>query len=79
MKFTVGNTSYSGATWNAWLTYQNTIESLFSQSQPITNPPKVITKTKTGLSSEGVVGVLSTLTTTTKGIVCSSYQQINTP
>jgi hypothetical protein len=75
MNFTVGNTS--AATWNAWLTDQNTTIQLFSISQPITNPPVAITKT-TSLSKEGKVGVLSTLTTPTKGIICSSWEQIAT-
>jgi hypothetical protein len=76
MDFTVGNTSVE--TWNAWLTYQNTMDSLFSASQPITNPPKAIVKTKTALSKEGIVGVLSTLTTPTGGITCSSWVLVNT-
>ena len=76
MNFTVGN-KYS-ATWNAWLTYQNTMTSLFSIKQPITVPPVPIQKTYTGLSPEGTVGVLSTLTTATKGITCSSWEEINT-
>ena len=75
MDFTVGNNV--ATTWNAWLTSQNTIPSLFSLSQPITVPPVPITKTTT-LSPSGTVGVLSTLTTPTKGIFCSSYVQINT-
>lgn len=75
MNFTVGNNV--ATTWNAWLTDQNTITNLFSLSQPITVPPVPITKT-TILSPEGTVGVLSTLTTPTKGIYCSSYVQINT-
>jgi hypothetical protein len=75
MDFTVGNNV--ATTWNAWLTDQNTITNLFSLSQPITVPPVTITKTTT-LSPEGTVGVLSTLTTPTKGIFCSSYVQINT-
>ena len=75
MKFTVGN--IVATTWNVWLTYQNTLEELFSASQPITNPPVTVTKTTT-LSAEGKVGVLSTLTTPRKGIYCSSYQEINT-
>ena len=75
MKFTVGN--IVATTWNAWLADQNTIQELFSSSQPITNPPTSVTKT-TALSPEGTVGVLSTLTTTTRGIFCSSYVQINT-
>jgi hypothetical protein len=76
MKFTVGNTV--ATTWNIWLTDQNTMDELFSASQPITTPPVSITKT-TPLSAEGKVGVLSTLTTPTNGIVCSSWVQINTP
>jgi hypothetical protein len=75
MKFTVGNDV--ATTWNAWLSYQNTVENLFSVSQPITSPAVTITKTAT-LSPEGTVGILSTLTTSTDGIICSSYEQINT-
>lgn len=75
MNFTEGNTAVD--TWNAWLTDQNTITNLFTVSQPITNPAQPITKTTT-LSSEGTVGVLSTLTNTTKGILCSVYTQVNT-
>ena len=75
MKFTVGN--IVATTWNAWLTDKNTIQELFSGSQPITNPPAHVTKTTT-LSKEGTVGVLSTITTPTGGIFCSSYVQINT-
>ena len=81
MNFTIGNTIYSAATWNAWLTYQDSIKSLFSVPQPITNPPQAITETRTRLPKEGrvgVVGVLSTLTTPTQGIVCSSWVQTNT-
>ena len=75
MKFTVENTAVTS--WNAWPTDQNTMTALFSASQPITNPAQTITKTTT-LSPEGTVGVLTTLTTATKGIACSSYTQINT-
>jgi len=75
MNFTVENTSVT--TWNAWLTSQDTITNLFTVSQPITNPAQVITKTAT-LSPAGTVGVLTTLTTPTKGIICSNYTQIKT-
>jgi len=75
MKFTVGNTAAD--TWNAWLTYQNTMKKLFTVAQPITNPPVVITKTAS-LPKEGKVGVLSTLTNSTKGIACSSWVQVST-
>jgi len=75
MDFTVGN-KYA-ATWNAWLTYQNTMTELFSVKQPVTVPPVPIPKTTT-VSPEGTVGVLSTLTTPTKGIACSSWEEITT-
>ncbi len=75
MNFTVDN-SYA-TTWNAWLTYQNTIVPLFSVAQKITDSPTPITKTAT-LSAEGIVGVLSTLTTPTAGITCSSWAQFQT-
>jgi hypothetical protein len=90
MKFTVGNNLGTSANWSAWLTYADpqgtnldTMQNLFSVSQPITNPPKAITKTF-GLPKEGTVGVLSTLSTPhlntakTEGIACSSWVQINT-
>jgi hypothetical protein len=77
MKFAIN--TFAASTWNAWLTYQNTIEQLFSVSQPMTkNPPETITKTYTDLPKEGEVGVLSTLTTPTHGIVCSSWVQVDT-
>jgi hypothetical protein len=75
MNFTVGN--IAAVTWNAWLTDQNTMTELFSVVQPITTTAVPITKTTT-LSPEGTVGVLSTLTYPTKGIVCSVYTQVST-
>ena len=77
MNFTVGNTETAPVTWNAWLTYQNTIKKLFSVSQPVIDPPASITKT-TSLSPQGAIRVLSTLTTARKGIVCSSFPEANT-
>jgi hypothetical protein len=70
MNFTIGN-SFK-ATWNAWLTYQDTMVPVFSELQPITVPPVATTKTTT-LSQEGTVGILSTLTYPTSGITCSSW------
>lgn len=75
MNFTIG-TPYA-ATWNAWLVSGNTMELLWSESQPITEPPAPVTKAQS-VAVSGVVGVLSTLTTPTRGIACSSWQLINT-
>lgn len=65
------------ATWNAWLTTGNSIQSLWSTSEPITEPPVTITKTHS-LAKSGKVGVLSTFTTPTGGINCSNWVTINT-
>jgi hypothetical protein len=75
MDFTEGNTY--AAVWHTWLNYQGTMTELFSVAQPITVPPVAVTKTTT-LAKEGVVAVISTLTTATKGITCSSYVKVAT-
>jgi hypothetical protein len=75
MDFTLGS-SYA-ATWHTWLNYQGTMKELFSVSQPITYPPVTVIKTVTQ-AKEGVVSVISTLSTPTKGIACSSYVKVAT-
>ena len=65
------------ATWNAWLSSQNTVTPLFSVSQPITEPAITVTTTAT-VGKAGKVGVLSTLTTTKQGITCSNFALVNT-
>ena len=75
MNFIVANKA--AATWNAWLTSHN-MTSLFSLSQPITNPPTPITQTCTPLAPGGKAGVLSTLTTPANGVICSSREEVNT-
>lgn len=73
MNFTVENGF--ATTWNIWLIDENSAQSLYSAAQPITNTPTNVTKTA-AVSPAGRVGVLSTLTTPTKGIACSSWVQI---
>jgi hypothetical protein len=58
MNFTVGNNEKSAVTWSGWLTYQNTIDLLFSESLPITKPPEPITKTATLVSGRQSRGSL---------------------
>jgi len=76
MNFTVGTPV--AVTWNGWLTSQNTMQQLWSQSLPITDPATSLTQTQTGVTKAGKVGILSTLTTPTKGITCSSWTQVTT-
>ena len=71
------------ATWDAWLVNHNTVTQLWSLSEPITDTAVKLTKTKTDVPKEGVVGVLSTLTvptntTTVGGITCSSWVDVST-
>jgi hypothetical protein len=75
MNFTVGNEA--ATTWNAWLTSGNNVTRLFSISRPITNPPVTIIKTAS-LSPGEEVGVLSTLTTSANGIICSNLELVST-
>jgi hypothetical protein len=75
MKFTLENEV--ATTWNVWLTDQNSMTLLSSEPQKVTYPAVSITKTH-NLSKEGIVGVLSTLTTPTGGIICSSWVLPNT-
>lgn len=75
MNFTIGTPV--AATWNGWLSSQSTMQALWSQSQAITEPPAAVTKTQT-VPASGVVGILSTLTTPTGGILCSTWQTVNT-
>jgi hypothetical protein len=76
MNFTLGTPV--AATWNVWLTSQNTMSNLWSVAQPITEPPVSIPKTQTGVAKAGKIGVLSTLTTPKGGITCSNFAQVNT-
>jgi len=76
MNFTVATSV--AVTWNAWLTSGNTIQQLWSQSQPITEPAVPVPMTQTGVSKSGKVGILSTFTTASTGITCSSWQTVST-
>jgi len=65
------------ATWNAWLTTGNSIKSLWSVSQPVTEPSTTIAQTQS-VAKSGKVGVLSTLTVPKTGITCSNFATYNT-
>jgi len=75
MNFTIGH-QYP-VTWNGWVTYQNTMQSLWSESRAKTDPPVVVTKTAS-LSKVGKAGIISTLSKAQTGITCSSWTMVNT-
>jgi len=66
------------AMWNGWLVSRGTTQLLWSQSEPVTEPAVTVTKTQASVAKSGVDGVLSTLTTSTGGIRCSSWALVNT-
>ncbi|MGA2738978.1 MAG: hypothetical protein ABSG65_16190 [Bryobacteraceae bacterium] len=76
MNFEIGTPT--AATWNAWLVSGSTFESIFSLSQPKTEPPADVTQTQAVPADSGTVGILSTLSTATGGITCSSWETVNT-
>ena len=76
MDFSVGTPV--AATWNGFLEIKNKIESVFSQSLPVTEPATKVTQTKSGVGVTGDVGILSTITTPGGGITCSSFVTVNT-
>lgn len=65
------------ATWDGWLVAHNSATQLWSLSEPVIEPPVAETKTDS-LAASGEVGILSTLTTPTGGITCSSWTLVNT-
>jgi hypothetical protein len=75
MNFTIGTPN--PVVWDAWLVSNNSTLPLWSQTQPITEPQTAITKTLS-IAPSGVVGVLSTLTTTKQGITCSTWNHVST-
>jgi hypothetical protein len=65
------------ATWNGWFTSEDKMGQLWSKSQPITNSPTEVILAKK-VATFGEAGILSTLTTPTGGITCSSWQTVRT-
>jgi len=76
MNFTIATPI--AVTWNAWLVSGNTIQSLWSVPEPIIDTKTAVTKTQSNVAKAGNVGVLSTFTTSAKGITCSSWVIVNT-
>jgi hypothetical protein len=74
MNFTVE--SGFATTWNIWLTDLNNMTLVYSAPPATTTSPTAITKS-TPLAPEDKVGVISTLTTPSKGIACSSWVQFS--
>lgn len=76
MDFTVATPT--AATWDGWLSIKNKSEAIFSQALPKTEPGSQVTQTKSGLTASGTIGILSTITTPSQGITCSSFVTVDT-
>ncbi len=75
MDFTLGTPI--AVTWYAWLVSGNTAKLLWSKPEPATEP--TVSKPEfEGVAKQGKIGVLSTLTTPTEGITCSSWVIVDT-
>jgi hypothetical protein len=66
------------ATWNAWLTSQAEIARLFSVPLPALEPPISVSLTLPFIPALGTIGVLTTLTTLDKGILCAAFTTVDT-
>lgn len=75
MAFTVATPT--AATWRIWLAGPNGLQTLLTQALPKTEPAVAKTRTQ-AVPKSGQVGILSTLTTPTGGITCSSWLTVNT-
>jgi len=67
----------AAVTWRGFLVSSSGSASMWSQTQAITASPITVAKTQS-LAKSAVVGVLSTLSTKTAGITCSSWTSIGT-
>jgi hypothetical protein len=66
------------ATWNIWLTAQNEIIRLLSLPLGVLDPPVSVPFTIPFVPALGTVGVLTTLTTPERGIICSAFETVET-
>jgi len=66
------------ATWNAWLTSQAEIPRLFSVPLPVIEPPIPVSLSLPFFPALGTIGVLTTLTTPDKGIICAAFTTVDT-
>jgi hypothetical protein len=66
------------ATWNTWLTSQTEIARLFSVPLPVIEPPIPVSLTLPFFPALGTIGVLTTLTTPDKGIICAVFTTVDT-
>jgi hypothetical protein len=66
------------ATWTVWLTSQAEIARFFSVLLPVIEPPISVPLTLPFFPALGTIGVLTTLTTPDKGIICAAFTTVDT-
>ncbi|MFB3828799.1 MAG: choice-of-anchor Q domain-containing protein [Bryobacteraceae bacterium] len=68
----------SPARWSAWLASKNGVSPLWAFDLPAIQPPLSFNVPISNFPALGNVGVLTTLTTTAKGLVCWDLDTVNT-
>ena len=66
------------ATMELFQSTQSDIVSISREPIPVTDPPADFPRSVSGVPQTGKIGVLAVLTTTAEGIICSSWQTIDT-
>jgi streptogramin lyase len=66
------------ATWRAWLVTQSGSRQLLSKSVPVIDPARTFVFTVPSTPVQGSVGVLSSLSNTSNGLLCSAWSTVNT-
>ena len=65
------------ATWNVWLIAQAEVTPLVSAALPVIAPPASVELDVPFFPALGTVGVLTTLTTSDNGIICSAFSTVD--
>jgi hypothetical protein len=66
------------ANWNVWLVAQTEVTPLVSAALPVIEPPVPVEVDLPFFPALGTVGLLTTLTTSTQGIICSAFVTVDT-
>ena len=76
MSFDIGETQ--PVKWNAWTVIGTAVTPVISTTLPALKRPHAFTKSLPGIPKVGNVGISSTLSTSTAGLLCSDFKVINT-
>ena len=76
LEFEVGTLTL--ASWGIWFQEQGNISLKRKGLLGVTNPPILVSKDLPGYSAQGIIGVLTTLSTQESGTICSAWETVDT-